>query len=276
MKTQDLCALWGGGSLSYIERLCLTSMLDTGHKVALYTYDGVPNAPAGVDMRDGREVMPQTMMVSHAKLKSVAIGSDLFRYRLLQKELGCWVDTDMLFLKPLRSASHIFGYETSESINNAVLKLPPDSPILADIMHMVERVPIIPPWWPVRKKVEQWGRWIAGKSRGIERMKWATTGPRAVTHFANKHRLQGYAMPIDVFYPNPWEGAFDVFDLDVDIDERFTGQTIGVHLWNTEIRRLKIFTPPAGSFIDRHCKRLGIEHDSQIGAPRPALSILRS
>lgn len=276
MKTQDLCALWMGGPLSYIERICLTSMLDTGHKVALYTYDGVPNAPAGVDMRDGREVMPQAMMVQAKKEKSFALGSDFFRYQLLQKGLGCWTDCDMLFLKPLRPASHIFGYETPRSIASGVLKLPPDSPVLADIMCMAKRTPIIPPWWPIEKKVEQWGRWIAGRSRGVERLKWATFGPRAVTHFAYKHRLQGYAMPIDVFYPNRWEDAVDVFDPDVDIDERFTSQTIGVHLWNTEIRRLKIFTPPAGSFIDRHCKRLGIEHDSQISAPRPTLAILRS
>ena len=75
MQTQDLCALWVGGELSYIERLCLASMLDIGHKVALYTYEGVPNAPSGVDLRDAREVMPQNMMVRTSRSRK-ALRSD--------------------------------------------------------------------------------------------------------------------------------------------------------------------------------------------------------
>ena len=49
-----------------------------------------------------------------------------------------------------------------------------------------------------------------------------------------------------------------MFDPNAEVERCFTECTLGVHLWNTEIRRLKIFDPPAGSFIDRQCRRLGI------------------
>ena len=147
--------------MSYIERLCLASMLDTGHKVALYTYEGVPNAPSGVDLRDAREVMPQNMMVRVEKQKSFALGSDFFRYRLLQKGLGCWIDCDELLLKPIKPANHIFGYERQNSIATGVLKLPADLPILDNVMRMASNSPVVAPWWPAGKKLEQWGRWIA-------------------------------------------------------------------------------------------------------------------
>ena len=41
-------ALWIGGSLSYLEQLCLKSFVDAGQHITLYTYEGVTNAPEGV------------------------------------------------------------------------------------------------------------------------------------------------------------------------------------------------------------------------------------
>jgi hypothetical protein len=268
MKTQNLCALWVGGELSYIERLCLTSMLDTGHKVALYTYLGVPNAPTGVDMRDGREVMPERLVIKNKREGSFALGSDFFRYHLLQKQLGCWVDTDMVFIKPLAEADYIFGYETETSIGSGVLKLPADCPIITETLAFAAKRPVIAPWWPVARKWQQYRRWLRGKSRPVDCLEWAIIGPLAVTHFAEKHNLHIRAESVDVFYPNSWMQHMDVFDPAVDITKRFTQWTVGVHLWHTAIKKLKIFDPPAGSFIDQHCKRLVImPHEREAAKP---------
>lgn len=263
MQTQNLCALWVGGELSYIKRLCLTSMLDTGHEVALYTYDGVPNAPAGVDLRDGREIMPERLVIKNKREGSFALGSDFFRYHMLQKRLGCWVDTDMVFVRPLAPADYIFGYETEISIGIGVLKLPADCPIISEILAFAAKRPVIAPWWSASKKFRQYRRWLLGRSRPVDCLEWGIIGPLAVTYFAEKHNLHIKAASIDVFYPNSWVEHMDVFNPAIDITERFTQGTVGVHLWHTAIRPLKIFLPPEGSFIDLQCRRLGVDPASK-------------
>lgn len=256
---QDLSALWDGGPLTYIERLCLTSMLDTGHKVALYTYSGVPNVPTGVDVRDAREVMLPSMMIRDAKFNSLALGSDLFRYLLLQKGLGtCWTDCDMLFLKPLPVADYIFGWERPDSINNAVLKLPSESPILAQTLALASASPLILPWWNRKKQRRHRLKALLGLDRTLAQSPWGTIGPRAVTHFAHVQCIQMLASPFPVFYPNPATLALDVFDPAASIESRLTEQTIAVHLWNTEIRSARGAPLPHACFIDRQCSRLGI------------------
>jgi len=46
--------LWIGGELSVLERLSIASFLKNGHRVHLYTYEGVTSAPEGTEVRDGR------------------------------------------------------------------------------------------------------------------------------------------------------------------------------------------------------------------------------
>ncbi|WP_088347068.1 MULTISPECIES: galactosyltransferase Lgt5 [Rhodomicrobium] len=266
-KKQHLSTLWVGGPLSRIERLCLASMVDCGHPVALYTYGGVPDAPAGVDLRDAREVMPESKMIREKRTGSLALGSNLFRYRLLQKGWGtCWADCDMLFIKPLPVADYVFGWERPDSINSAVLKLPPDSPVLENILALADSTPVILPWWKRRRRRrERLKAWL-GFGRPLEQMPWGTIGPRAVTHFLKAQWIHTLASPIPVFYPNPATLGLDVFDPAANIESRLTDQTIAVHLWNTEIRAAKDEPVRAGCFIDRHCKRLGLNAEGEQAA----------
>jgi hypothetical protein len=48
----------------------------------------------------------------------------------LQRGLGKWVDADVLVVRnfgDLLTRDHVFGWESAEAINGAVLKLPPTS-----------------------------------------------------------------------------------------------------------------------------------------------------
>jgi hypothetical protein len=45
--------LWVGGELSVIERLSTASFLENGHRVHLYTYEGVTGAPEGTESGTG-------------------------------------------------------------------------------------------------------------------------------------------------------------------------------------------------------------------------------
>ena len=258
-----LCAFWYGGPLSYLEQLCLASAIDVGHTVDLWTYDPVDGVPKGVIQRDAREVMPENLLIKSTVSDNAqwgfAVSADIFRTRLLQQERGCYIDCDVLLLKPIAEEDNIFGWETASSINNAVLRLPPNSPIIAGIHALAASRPVAPPWWRRSKKLNQWGRWVQGRDyrfgdRGIPR---STLGPEALTYFAKRHGLAGNAKPINVFYPVPHPRVTDLFDPSADLTG-ITDDTVGVHLWNSQIKLARFVAPIEGSFVAAQCKRLKI------------------
>ncbi len=257
MSKLQLNALWVGGTLSYLERLCLTSAVACGHSLVLYTYHGVSNVPAGVDLRDGREIMPEHRVLK-ARNGSYALGADLFRYYLLAKGGGCWCDCDFLFLRPVPDQEHIFGFQDETTICNGLLRLPKTSPTLHDILRFAGSNPVIAPWWRRKKKTHQWFRWALGASRTLEQLEWGIIGPAALSYFARRNCIIGYGAAPEVFYPNNWKQAADAFDPDKDIRAALSERTITVHLWNERIKDLKLKPPPTGSFIDQECRRLGI------------------
>src|SRR6476659_583016 len=85
--------LWIGDSLGPIERACLRSVLGHGHALTLYCYKEPIGIPAGVDLADASAILPESAVLRDST-GSVALFSDWFRYELLQRGLGTWVDTD--------------------------------------------------------------------------------------------------------------------------------------------------------------------------------------
>ena len=57
VRVREVGTLWIGGSLSWMEQLCLKSFVDRGQQITLFSYEPIPNVPAGVIRRDGREVL---------------------------------------------------------------------------------------------------------------------------------------------------------------------------------------------------------------------------
>jgi hypothetical protein len=262
-----LNALWADGDLRYIERLCLTSAVAVGHEVDLFTYGSIGNVPAGVSLRDAREVMPERLMLKYESHDSVALGADIFRLMLQQQGRGCYIDCDVLLLRPIPDEPYIFGWQSPDSINNAVLKLPSNCPIIPDILGMLDAKPLIVPWQP---RLRRWKtRARALLSRGItapEKAKWGTFGPRALTYFAGRHGLDHHAKPIDVFYPVPYAAAGNIFRPAEVATRHCTSNTLAVHLWNTVIRPYLELAPLPGSFIAQHCSRLGVADPRWINA----------
>jgi hypothetical protein len=253
-----LNAFWTGGDLSYVEQLCLSSAAAMGHDVDLWTYGTIGNAPKGVTLRDGREVMPESMMIWHKQKNSPAIGADIFRLLLQEQGRGCYIDCDMLFLKPLADADHIFGWQSADSINNAIIKLPIGSPILADLRALLAAKPVILPWWGPSTRLRQRCLGLVGRDRDLSELPWGSTGPKAITHFARKYGLVGLAKPKGVFYPLNWKDAEDIFKPAEVVTARITENTICVHLWNQMIRWCRNMAPLPGSFMWEQCVRFGV------------------
>jgi hypothetical protein len=251
-----LNAFWTGSNLTYLEQLCLTSAIDVGHKVDLWSYERIGNIPAGVQLRDASEVMPKSMCVWNKKKNSPGVGADIFRILLQKQNRGCYIDCDMLFLKQMADAEYIFCEDGNDLVNNAVLKLPPDCPVIDQVLELAASDPIILPWWSRKRRLRQRLKSYIGWEMKIDALPWIALGPRALTYFLEQHNLRHHALPGTVFYPVPSTRAADVLTPGAAVHERITNKTVAVHLWNNQLGQRKYAPPPIGSFVADHMWRL--------------------
>jgi hypothetical protein len=256
---ERLNSLWIGAELGQIERLTVVSSLSVGHAFTIYSYapEKLGAVPQGAEVRDAREVAPYESLTLLLERGEGALASDFFRYALLAKGLGIWVDLDLVFLKPIDfEDEYVFGWENKKSINGAVLRLPKDS----DMLHELCGIPQLnwrPPFYGPRKMAWfYWRRLTKGDMRPQD-YRWGAFGPSILTHLAKKYGIAHRAKPCSVFYP--------VRHFDVElllgppelVESLLTAETRTVHLWQSVLRR-KSKVPPPGSYLDLALRRHGI------------------
>ena len=92
-------SLWVGDKLSRLEYYSIKSFLVLGYTFHLYVYNKVKNIPKGTIIKDANEIMPAKEIFN---LKSTFLPfSDIWRYKMLYKKGGYWVDMDMICIKAL-------------------------------------------------------------------------------------------------------------------------------------------------------------------------------
>lgn len=133
--------LWIGGQLSIIEQLSIASFLKNGHRVHLYTYEGVTGAPKGTEIKDGREILSADRVFKYKREGSYAGFSNVFRYKLLLDLGNYWVDLDVVCLRPFTLGSEYvfsgaykgrrFSWGGREQfIQSCVIRTPPGAPVM--------------------------------------------------------------------------------------------------------------------------------------------------
>ena len=133
--------LWVGGTLSLMEQLSLTSFVKHAHPVHLYTYEGVTNVPAGVQLMDGREILGAERIFKYKREGSYAGFSNIFRYKLLLDRGDFWSDIDVVCMRPWDFADEyvfsgavqrrFFGLGAERLfIQSCVIKCPPGSAVM--------------------------------------------------------------------------------------------------------------------------------------------------
>ena len=242
--------LWIGPRLGRVERACLRSMLRQGHEVALYCYRRPAGVPDGIDIRDAASILPESTVIRH-RSGSVSLFSNRFRYELQRHAAGTWTDVDSYLISPLPAAPpHLFGRYDERGIATGVLRFPPDSPLLSDLLEpFAERT--VPPWLGRRARVAAWWRLRRTGSTLLADMPWGTAGPRALTAVAARHGLANLALPPDVFNPVHWDDAAWILDPSLALEDVITPRTVAIHLWNEVIKSYKELPAPQGSFLAR-------------------------
>ena len=206
--------LWIGAELSMLEQLSIASFLHNGHAYHLYTYDDLPGIPEGTVIKDGNEILHESMIFEYQDHKSPSGFANFFRYKLLLEKGGWWADTDTVCLKPFDFApEYVFSSETlneQELITSCVMKAPCGSPAMSYA-------------------------WSVCMTKQPENLVWGEVGPRLMAECVKRLSLQSFVMSPRMFCPIDyleWEAVLNparTWD--------FTDEVYAVHLWNEMWRR---------------------------------------
>lgn len=263
-----ICSFWHG-PISYLERLCIASFLDKGHRFALYAYEDWGAVPKGCELVDAASVIPRDEMFFYKGNRTPAVFADLFRLRLMQREAGIWADCDVYCLKPFAGlGDYVFGIEgrTNKAlgrelkVNNAVFRCPSDSELLRALLETFEPG-AIPPGMPVNRRFEVWLRRLLGMSLKVEDLQFGATGPWPLNHHLHRLGLFETAQPKSVFYPLGYISAHRLLEADGDIESVIKPETLAIHLWHSALTDRgtgKPAIPQPGSFLAREVERLGV------------------
>ncbi|HKN28064.1 MAG TPA: hypothetical protein VJY34_09340 [Roseiarcus sp.] len=241
----EFASFWHGGPLNPFAYGCLASFPQADADIRLYSYDNRLEVPPGVGLEDARSICPDETQVRRYVVggkPSIATFADMFRYRMIRETGCCWVDTDLVCLtKPAFTREPYVFCRQADAVstllvNNAVLRLPPSDPALAELVAAAESV----------IDVDQ---------------KWGAIGPFLLTPILEKHGIYDRALDPHVCYPIEPEQFWKPFlpSYRSRVEETLAGSTL-LHLWSEAIRWSKYdfaTCPPAGSYLHEAFRKVG-------------------
>lgn len=132
-------SMWYGKPLDKMELIVLKSFLEHGHTFKLYLYDQSIEVPDGIEKGDANEIIPINKFFGPIPNTF----SDMFRYKMLSLEDTCWVDMDVVCLRPdWDFKDYILANEQMNKnvvmSNNAVFKAPPGSEFIKYLSDYTE------------------------------------------------------------------------------------------------------------------------------------------
>src|SRR5665213_1289564 len=225
---------WQGAPLDLYQHCCMQSFVARGHAVELFSYDRNLAVPDWVTLSDAAQIVPAERVLRYQSgfgQGSPALHSNLFRYAMLQRHGGWWVDLDVVMLRnDLPADDFYFAQMNAEepTLNTAVLKTPAGHPMLAEAVE----------------------RCLAVGEQAF----WGQTGPFLWTELVGKYALDRYRRPSGAVHPIGWKEVPALFDPTrrAEVETLSRGSDF-IHLFNEVWRGSGIprdCGPPEGSFLD--------------------------
>jgi hypothetical protein len=220
--------LWIGDKLSDMEIISLNSFVKHGLEIHLYCYQEIENVPKGVIVKDGRSILPESEIFTY-KNGSYSAFSNLFRFTMLNKVGGYWVDTDFVCIKNFNFSHQdvVIVSEPSEDyqqqfVTSCMIKLPKASPETQFAIGLQRE----------HKKLILNGT-----------ITWSS-GPKTVELMVNKFGLQRFVVPWNTICSCFCHHARSIVDLEykphnsiISSLSKTPYNMIGLHLWNECWRR---------------------------------------
>lgn len=233
-------AVWIGEALGAVHAACLRSFLRHGHRVVLHCFETPVDVPSGVELFNAADLMHPAEIVRYEKSGSLALTANKYRYRILREGLGVYVDCDVFCLRPFLHQKLLFGKESDKVINNAVLKIPTEHPLL-DTLIEASSDPYFIPWWlPSKKRRHRRIRKTFGFPVHISKQPWGTLGPTLFTKAVEHHGLFDQAKRIDTFYPCSFHHTDLLFDPGLSVGDLVTHRSLAIHLSAALIKEREI------------------------------------
>lgn len=182
---------WHGG-LGTMERMCIESYVRNGHKfhLYLYGYDLPCYVPGMLEFRDAEEILPQSKL---SLFPSPSIFSDFFRYALLMKNGGWWVDMDTICLRPFNfDGEYVFAQDNIDHyyVSGCFMKAPQNAPIMVEAYN--------------------WINDMTAEDRA--KLGHMDIGPYLLQRLVPKYHLETHAQWPIVFDPIPWNKITGIVD----------------------------------------------------------------
>jgi hypothetical protein len=205
----EIVTFWHG-PMDTLRQTCLRSQVAAGHKVTVYSFDTIPDLPAGVANAEAEAILPHAFS---EKLRppqpdgswrdwTTLQFSDFFRMRLMAKGLGLWLDADVLLLRPVEidPSKPYFAWERARRLGNSALYLPHDHAIVRAFEELMGQEELTPEWLSLSHRLTFLLQRLRGGSPRLSDIRIAIYGPPALTRLARRSGDLQHALPKKSFY----------------------------------------------------------------------------
>jgi hypothetical protein len=234
MPIEPVRSLWIGNPLPSAQRACIESFLSVGHPFELFVYELIDNLPPGVRIRPADEIVPRSRIFRYSAAAGPGQGglggfSNLFRYTLLLREGGYWVDTDNFCLRPFPGDPLVISSERLRDgravPNCGVIKCPPGHALARYCLHHAQ-------------------------AADIHTLQFSQIGPSLMAAAVAELGLHDAVTDPEIFCAIPW---FEFESLRDPPPPALPASALGLHLWGECWRRVggDIPWPGAGGSLLR-------------------------
>lgn len=182
------------GKIGTMERMCINSYLAKGVGFHLYTYGDaltdIENVPSRCDLRYAGDILPQEKI---KLFPSPSIFSDFFRYALLMKNGGWYVDMDTICREQFSDAlEYVFARDNIDQyyVSGCFMKAPKNSPIMVDCYEWIDK--------------------LTAEDRA--QLGHMDIGPYLIQKAVPKFGLESYVAQPQTFDPIPWNKITEIVD----------------------------------------------------------------
>ena len=240
--TSVFSTFWSG-KISLREYVCINSFLAKSHKYYIYSYEKLNGLPEGAELKNAEEIISkEEYLLYKEKLPNIwATFSDKFRYNLLHKKGGWWVDTDIICLKKeidIKSDDTFICYYDNKELNNAVLKFPKGDRIMEYCVNYIKD-------WEIVNNFE------------YKKFSWGEFGPPLVSKAVKSLNRLDEVYLYEYAYPIQMKDTLDIFKKNKHkVILKNLKDSYFSHLWNEILKRERIpknYLGEKGSFWYQEC-----------------------